>query len=287
MPLEIRSAEPDRLLDFAGVVTGIDLAKPVSAPKRSPQSPPAWTASPYWCSTISASTTPSSLRSAAISARWNRPMPIFGAPRIVVSISKLPTSPISAATTRFWRERIVAACSASATCCGTRTARSSRPPPNIGYCTPVSSRAKRGTPSSICAPPMMRLTMRPRSWFATHLQHSQIIARHAGFSETMQRAHQPVPQRWRGATPAAIGFRCFVGACRRDHRLAGAGGARVLRDLTEHATQQRSVYSMSGGSRPGDLGQSLHGTAPGATTQEVRELHRTTVADIALPCSAA
>ena len=42
--------------DFAGEVSGIDLTRPLWMP-TSPRSRPAWTASPCWCSTTSASTT--------------------------------------------------------------------------------------------------------------------------------------------------------------------------------------------------------------------------------------
>jgi alpha-ketoglutarate-dependent 2,4-dichlorophenoxyacetate dioxygenase len=118
--------------------------------------------------------------------------------------------------------------------------------------------------------------------------HSQIYSRGTlGFSEWTddEKAHnQPVPQRLVRRHPGSNRLSLFLSAHAGEIIDWPVPEARAfLRDLTEHATQQRFVYSHEW--RVGDLviwdNRCMMHRARRYDPNEVRELHRTTVADIA------
>jgi alpha-ketoglutarate-dependent 2,4-dichlorophenoxyacetate dioxygenase len=119
-------------------------------------------------------------------------------------------------------------------------------------------------------------------------EHSQIYSRgvlgFTEFTEEERRRNQPMPQRLVRRHPGSGRRSLFLSAHAGAIRGMPVPEARaLLRDLTEHATQPRFVYAHRW--RVGDLvmwdNRAMMHRARRYPAGEARELHRTTVADIA------
>ena len=188
-----------------------------------------------------------------------------------------------------WRATTGGGCSTSATGCGTPTARSSAVPAKYSLLSarqhPVEGRqhrvrrharglrrARRGDQGA-----------RSRTWSASTRRSSRAASWASPTSPTRSaRKFKPVRQRL-VRTPS--GDRAQVAlpvvACRRDRRLAGAGGARLPARPDRARDAARFVYAHDW--RRGDLvmwdNRADHAPrAAASTTREVRDMRRTTVA---------
>ena len=155
--------------------------------------------------------------------------------RAAACIRRSPMSPTSTRTTRSWRATTGGGCTALATCCGIPTVRSSRFPATYSLLSGrvvVGARAARPS-SPTCAPPTTRWTTATKAEIEDLVcEHSLIYSREQlGFDDLTGSGTRDDAAGAPGAGADASGQRTKVDlsgvAYRHDHRLAGAGGARL------------------------------------------------------------
>ena len=190
------------------------------------------------------------------------------------------------------RAMIAAGCSTSATGYGILTVRIARHRRSIRCCPAVSWSITAATPNSLtCAPPTMRWTTATKAEIEDLVcEHSLMFSRGAlGFTELSaeERAmFRPVRQRLVRTHPVTGRKSLFLSAHAGSILGWPVPEARAfLRDLVEHATQPRFVYSHKW--RQWDLviwdnRQTMHRVTRFDDTRQVRDMRRTTVAGDAM-----